>query len=70
MPREFQMQVVQKSVNEILERAAVAAEQGGPAAVRALKIPEDGELPPKPPLAISDGYREELSRRAAEISQQ
>jgi hypothetical protein len=43
------MAVIRRQVNQIIEECALAAEQGGPAAVRGLKIPEGDELPPRVP---------------------
>lgn len=43
-----QMLIVRKGVNEIIEACALAATEGGPDAVRKLKVQESDEVPPKP----------------------
>ena len=49
--KDPQMAVIRHQINELIERCAVAAELGGPAAVRALKIVESDDVPPRPPPA-------------------
>lgn len=67
--RDPQMKQIRADMNALVEACAVAAEQGGPAAVRAMKVPESDEIPPIRGVRVSPEYAEQLARQAREREQ-
>lgn len=70
MPKDFQMKIVREQINAVIEQCALAAQSGGADAVRAMKVAESPELPPKPPTRISAEYAALLAQQTAERNRQ